>query len=189
MQPDNRQSSEHTLERAAQLFREGDLEAAINLYAKILRHDSNHAAANLQVGIAAQAFGKSVLAEKHFRTATKSAPHDSRALVALVQLLIEQHRLGEAARILEQAIAVVPDLTDGHHWLGRVRHLQMDFFGATEALNHAASIAPEDGEIHFHLGRALAEIGTHSAKAAQAPAAPMEPVREQGFNMDEMTGE
>ena len=167
MQPDDRQSNEHTLELAAQLFRDGDLEAAINLYAEILRHDSNHTTANLQVGIAAQALGKSVIAEKHLRTATKSAPHDSRPLVALVQLLIEQHRLGEAARILEQAITVDPDSTDGHHWLGRVRHLQMDFFGAAEALNRAASISPKDGEIHFHLGRALAEMDACSAEAAQ----------------------
>ena len=167
MQPDDSQSSEHTLERAAQLFRDGDLEAAIDLYAEILRHDSNHATANLQVGIAALSLGKSAIAEKHLRTATKSAPHDSRPLVALVQLLIQQHRHSEAARMLEKAIEVDPDLTDAHHWLGRGRHLQMDFFGAAEALNRAASIAPEDGEIHFHLGRALAEIGTRSAEAAQ----------------------
>ena len=167
MQPDDRQSSERTLERATQLLRDGNIEGAIDLCADILRHDPKHAAANLRVGIAAQALGNLEVAEKHFRVAIKNAPNDSRPLISLVQLLIDQGRLGEAERMLKKAISSFPYSPDGHHWLGRVRHLQMDFIGAAEALNRAASISPEDEEICFHLGRALAEIGSRAAEAAQ----------------------
>jgi predicted CXXCH cytochrome family protein len=115
-------------------------------------------------------------AEAQFRAGLKLDPAAVPLYVDLADLLRTENREAEAAALLRQAIARVPDAAAPHHALGLSLIRQKDYAAALEQLGAATRLAPEDPRYAYVYAVALQSTGkaddarrTVAAGLARAP--------------------
>src|SRR5471032_1595765 len=96
-------------------------------------------AATLRQAIAAAGRGQFSEAEYHFRQARAHVPGNPMIAIGLGHALRYQGRHAEAKVQFTEAIAMAPELADGHYALGLVLQSMMDMAGAEAA--HRAALA------------------------------------------------
>jgi len=89
---------------AAEYYRLGEIEPALQNAQQALKEDSNNAKAHNVLATIYQRLEQKELAEKHFHAALQLAPEDSYTLTAWGNFLCEQRRFSEAAAQYKKAL-------------------------------------------------------------------------------------
>ncbi|MFT8676153.1 MAG: sulfotransferase [Acetobacter sp.] len=146
----------------AELGREDEAAAA---FAAVLAHDPASHAAHIKMGELLHDRGHYPQALAHLQQAATLRPDDAPSHVALGRVLRETGQIEAARQAFRKAIALAPDRLDSYAGLIRITHFTADD-PALLALRALAAKAdtlpvPEQVDLHFALGKALADIGQH----------------------------
>src|SRR5439155_5129918 len=140
---------------ARDLEEEDRLEAAEELYRRILALVPDYPDAWNFRGVVAFRLGRPAEAETSIRRAVELAPEYADAHNNLGNVLQQQKRAEEAAKCYERAIELQPDMADAHNNLGNVLQHQMRPEHAVAFYERAIALRPEMADAHLNLGKAL----------------------------------
>ena len=140
---------------ARELQRDGRLEAADELYRRILAIAPDLPEAWHFRGIVAFQLGRLGEAETLIRRAVELAPSYPDAHNNLGNVLQHQKRTEEAVTCYERAIALQPDLADAYNNLGNACAQQKRYDDAIVFYERAVALRPEMADAHLNLGKAL----------------------------------
>lgn len=152
---------------AQELAKNGRLEAADELYRRILAVAPDYADALHFRGIVAFQLERVPDAERLIRRAVELVPDHADAHSNLGNVLQRQKRYAEAVTCYERALALRPDLADAHSNLANTLHQQERYDEAVASCERAIALRPDMAEAHLNLGKALAEL----ERVAEASAA------------------
>ncbi len=145
----------------------GRYEEAIARLEQALALDENCAEAHCNLGASLQATGRREEAMAHYSRALSLKPDFAEAHIGRGNLLQELGRIEEARQAFETAIEAAPRHTTAYHSLIDTKRFGPDdtHLAAMEALaRDAASFSTKErGELHFALGKALADAGRYEA--------------------------
>ena len=120
----------------------------------------------LERGLAHQRAGRWAEAAADYRAVLSADPRDADALHLLGVLSAAQGDFASAVDLLQQAVAVRPELPMLHNNLGNAQAKSKQFAAAAASFRRAIELAPDYPEAHFNLAMALTELKDHSAAAA-----------------------
>ena len=140
---------------ARELQKEARLEAADELYRRILVAAPDYPDAWHFRGVVAFQLGRLSEAETLIRRAVELAPAYSDAHNNLGNVLQHQKRGDEAVKCYERAIALQPDLADAYNNLGNALQQQKRYDEAIVFYERAIALRPEMADAHLNLGKAL----------------------------------
>ncbi len=140
---------------ARELQTEGRLEAADELYRRILAAAPGFPDAWHFRGVVAFQLGRLDEAESLIRRAVELAPAYSDAHNNLGNVLQHQKRAEEAVTCYERAIALQPDLADAYNNLGNAFQQQKRHDEAVVFYEKAIALRPDVADAHLNLGKAL----------------------------------
>ena len=140
---------------ARELEQDNRLEAADELYRRILALAPDYPDASNFRGVVAFRLGRPAEAETLIRRAVALAPDYADAYNNLGNVLQHQKRAEEAAKCYERAIELAPDLADAHNNLGNVLQHQMRAEEAVAFYERAIALRPDMADAHLNLGKAL----------------------------------
>ena len=140
---------------ARELQKEARLEAADELYRRILVAAPDYPDAWHFRGVVAFQLGRLSEAETLIRRAVELAPAYSDAHNNLGNVLQHQKRSDEAVKCYERAIALQPDLADAYNNLGNALQQQKRYDEAIVFYERAIALRPEMADAHLNLGKAL----------------------------------
>ena len=140
---------------ARELQKEARLEAADELYRRILAAAPDYPDAWHFRGVVAFQLGRLSEAETLIRRAVELAPAYSDAHNNLGNVLQHQKRGDEAVKCYERAIALQPDLADAYNNLGNALQQQKRYDEAIVFYERAIALRPEMADAHLNLGKAL----------------------------------
>ena len=140
---------------ARELQKEARLEAADELYRRILVAAPDYPDAWHFRGVVAFQLGRLSEAETLIRRAVELAPAYSDAHNNLGNVLQHQKRGDEAVKCYERAIALQPDLADAYNNLGNAMQQQKRYDEAIVFYERAITLRPEMADAHLNLGKAL----------------------------------
>ena len=140
---------------ARELQKEARLEAADELYRRILVAAPDYPDAWHFRGVVAFQLGRLSEAETLIRRAVELAPAYSDAHNNLGNVLQHQKRSDEAVKCYERAIALQPDLADAYNNLGNAMQQQKRYDEAIVFYERAITLRPEMADAHLNLGKAL----------------------------------
>lgn len=153
------------------------LEDAAAAYEGALKIRPGWALALDNLGAIRQLQGRPALAERAFRDAIASEPHEGALHFHLGLALSLQGRAGEAIAAHQAAVARAPDHAGAHVQLARLLR-DGEPSAALAAATRAAALAPDDAGVHGLHGAALARSGRPAeAAAAYARARDLAPER------------
>ena len=145
----------HAMAYARELQKEARLEAADELYRRILVAAPDYPDAWHFRGVVAFQLGRLSEAETLIRRAVELAPAYSDAHNNLGNVLQHQKRGDEAVKCYERAIALQPDLADAYNNLGNALQQQKRYDEAIVFYERAITLRPEMADAHLNLGKAL----------------------------------
>jgi predicted TPR repeat methyltransferase len=140
---------------ARELQKEARLEAADELYRRILAAAPEYPDAWHFRGVVAFQLGRLAEAETLIRRAVELAPAYSDAHNNLGNVLQHQKRTEEAVTCYERAIALQPDLADAYNNLGNALQQQKRHDEAIVFYERAIALRPDMADAHLNLGKAL----------------------------------
>jgi len=140
---------------AGELRHEERLEAADELYRRILAVAPDYADALHFRGVVVFQLGRPEEAETLIRRAVELAPDYADAHSNLGNVLQHQKRVEEALTCYERAIALQPDLADAHNNLGNALQQQKRYEEAVARYERALALRPDMADAHLNLGKAL----------------------------------
>ena len=140
---------------ARELQTEGRLEAADELYRRILAAAPDYPDAWHFRGVVAFQLGRLDEAETLIRRAVELAPAYSDAHNNLGNVLQHQKRAEEAVTCYERAIALQPDRADAYNNLGNAFQQQKRHDEAVVFYEKAIALRPDMADAHLNLGKAL----------------------------------
>ena len=140
---------------ARELQNDDRLEAADELYRRILALAPDHPDASNFRGVVAFRLGRQAEAEALIRRAVELAPDYADAHLNLGNVLQHQKRAEEAMTCYERALALRPDLADAHNNLGNALQQQKRYEEAVSRYERAIALRPDMADAHLNLGRAL----------------------------------
>ncbi|MBO1326665.1 sulfotransferase [Acetobacter sp. TBRC 12305] len=137
-------------------------EAVASFRAVLARDPASHAA-HIKIGELLRDQGHYPQALAHLQQARTLRPDDAATHAALARLLRETGEIEAARQAFRRAIALAPDRLDSYAGLIRISRLAADdpALLALRALAEKADslTEPEQIDLHFALGKALADIG------------------------------
>jgi predicted TPR repeat methyltransferase len=140
---------------AMQLHQNGHLDAAQQLYERILKLAPRQANAVHFLGVLHHQRGHSAEAVKHIRRSIELDPKVPDWHNNLGNVLLESQRLAEAADAYEKAAEMSPSNATILNNLGALRRAQERFDEAAVAYNKALALNPKSPEAHNNLGNLL----------------------------------
>jgi predicted TPR repeat methyltransferase len=143
---------------AQELRKDERLEAAEELYRRILAAAPDYADALHFRGVVTFQLGRAEDAERLIRRAVELAPDYADAHNNLGNVLQRQKRFAEATTCYEHALALRPDLADAHSNLGNTLHQQERYDEAVSCCQRAIALRPDMAEAYLNLGKALMEL-------------------------------
>jgi tetratricopeptide (TPR) repeat protein len=152
------------LDEARLSHRRGELDAAIEGYARALRDDPSRADVWHLKGLAEQQRGHAEAALASIARAIEVGGERPPFLMLKGQLLHDLGRLDEAEQSFARLAATRPDWPPAHVALGSARMDRGDFAGAAQAFQAAVQAEPKHARAWHNLGVALRSLG----KAAEA---------------------
>jgi len=138
---------------------------AIARFERALALDEGCAQAHSNLATALQAVGRLQEARRHYDHALGRSPASAAAHVGKGGLLLELGRIGEARRAFERAIELEPGHTLAYHSLAETKRFSSGD-PHLAAMERLAETLPglrssERIELHFALGKALADVGRY----------------------------
>jgi predicted TPR repeat methyltransferase len=140
------------------LQEEGRLEAADELYGRILAVAPDFPDAWHFRGVVTSKLGRPADAEALIRRALELAPNYPDAHNSLGNVLQQQKRSAEAIDFYERAIALEPELADAHNNLGNALQQQKRYDEAVVRYQRAIALRPQMADAHLNLGTAYEEL-------------------------------
>jgi Flp pilus assembly protein TadD len=137
----------------------GALARALAEYRAAQDLDADRAEARVNLGILHAQLGEIDAAEREYRAAIRLAPYFVPAYVNLAELYRVRERDTEGMRVLEEALARVPDSGALQHALGLLLVRQGRGNEALAALGDAARLSPESTRFAYVYGVALDSAG------------------------------
>jgi predicted TPR repeat methyltransferase len=165
---------------ARELLNDHRLEAADELYRRILAVAPDYPDALNFRGVVAFQLGRTEEAEGSLRRAIELAPGYADAYSNLGNVLLHQKRDLDAVAYYERAIALQPDLADAHNNLGNAFQKQKRYEDAVACYERAIALRPDMADAHLNLGRALEALD----RAAEALTAFRRAVELRPFHAD-----
>jgi predicted O-linked N-acetylglucosamine transferase (SPINDLY family) len=147
------------LQIALEHHRAGRLEAAGEIYRRILEAEPQHADALHLLGVVAHQSGAQAVAEDYIRRAIVIAPAVAPYYNNLGEVYRAQGRLDEALACYQQALALTPDYPDVHNNLGEAWRGLRKLDQAVACYRRALELAPDFAAAWNNLGIALEEQG------------------------------
>jgi tetratricopeptide (TPR) repeat protein len=136
---------------------------ALAQYRAALERDAACVTAHIGIGNVCRSLGQIEAAISHYRRAVALAPADVTARSELGEALLASGQMAAAGREMERAVELAPRKA-GHYWnLVNARRVTVDdpHLAAMERLSRETDRleAEERIDLHFALGKALADIG------------------------------
>jgi tetratricopeptide (TPR) repeat protein len=147
------------LARAAQLHREGRLDAAEGVYREVLREDPGNVTVLRLLGMLAIEAAHHRDAAVLLRQAVRLAPDFRVAWIDLCRALTELHELDEAIEAAQRAVALDPDRGGAHIALANALARSSRTDEALAAYERARDLQPENAETCLGLGNLLKTVG------------------------------
>ena len=147
------------LAQAVGLHDRGQIAAAEEIYAAILRQQPNHFEALYQLGILALQTGRAAWAVRILATAASVNPRSAAAHGALGSGLVLLGRLEEAIAAFDKSIELDPHAAEDHYNRGNALQRLKQFDKAIKSYGHAVALRPEFSDAYFNLGNTLQTIG------------------------------
>jgi MSHA biogenesis protein MshN len=132
-----------------------------------IRAPDERAEAEFRRGVGLLNQGRTSEAEEVFAGALAASPGHEAARQALVAMQLEQRRIDEARRLLQEGVALHPGNARFASVLARVYLERKDYAGALGAVSGLKGPAQGDPEIQAISGTALQRLGRH-AEAVEA---------------------
>jgi len=132
-----------------------------------MRAPDERAEAEFRRGVGLLNQGRTSEAEEAFAGALAASPGHEAARQALVAMQLEQRRIDEARRLLQEGVALHPGNARFASVLARVYLERKDYAGALAAVSGLKGPAQGDPEIQAISGTALQRLGRH-AEAVEA---------------------
>jgi predicted TPR repeat methyltransferase len=152
-------SLDHAMELASGLHKEGLLQAAEEIYRRILASAPRHADALHLLGLACYQQGKREEGLQLVGRAVAVAPDHADALNNLGNMLLEQGHLDEAGEAYQRVLTFRPNHADAHSNAGTVLRRRGDLTKAEDHFRRAIEIDPEHGVAHHNLGSIVRDTG------------------------------
>jgi predicted TPR repeat methyltransferase len=149
---------EQAIELALSLQQRGRLDAAEEIYARVLAAVPDHVDALHYLGISRHHRGEHDEGLALLERALALAPHNLDARNNLGNMLSSRGRFGEAAAAYQQVLALDPNHVNAHANLGSVLRRKRDLPGAEAALRRAIALAPDRAEAHHNLANVLRDL-------------------------------
>jgi tetratricopeptide (TPR) repeat protein len=147
------------LDRAFELARKGQHEAAAAEWKKALELSPEDAKIHMNLGVSLAATGKSEEAAQEYRKAIAIDAEDAEIRVNFGVALAGAGRMAEAVAEYEKALELSPDYPEAHNNLGLAKASEGKLEEAIGHYRKALEINPQYAAIHNNLGAALARQG------------------------------
>jgi tetratricopeptide (TPR) repeat protein len=138
---------------------------AIHWYEETLRHRADYPVAQRGLATTLAAAGDLKRAAEVGEKAAASPHPDTTVLTNLGNVYLQQGRVADAGRVLEQALAINPDLPDATVFLGLVRMNEGNVPAAETLFRAALNMQPEYAEAHNDLAIILGARGAYPEAA------------------------
>ncbi|HXI54661.1 MAG TPA: tetratricopeptide repeat protein [Polyangia bacterium] len=158
-QPSGELTVAEAIELAVGLQKGGLLDAAEEIYQRILAAIPDHADSLHLLGLSRHERGLHEEAIGLVRKAVASAPDHADAHNNLGNMLLEQNRVDEAEAEYRLVLALRPDHAGAHTNLGSVLRRKKDNAGAEAAFRRALELDNEHAEAYHNLGSVLRDTG------------------------------
>ena len=147
---------------ATRAMQEGKLDAAAAGFAAIVKQSPSFAEAYLNLGLVREEQGEYDEAMASFRKALALKPrlHGANLFLGITEFRI--NRLSEAHTAVAKETASDPKDASAWMWLGVVCLAEDKAEAAAAALDQAAKLKPDDGDILYHRGRAHLLVSKNS---------------------------
>jgi len=145
----NDASTRKTFQAAIERQRQGDLSAAEELFAEVLRALPGHPSSLHNLGLIYQRTGRHIESVAAFQRLVDAAPDDMATRFALASALQAAGRLGDAEGVLRDIVRREPEMTDALINLGLVLGERGQSAEADEICLRAVNLAPENPEAHY----------------------------------------
>jgi tetratricopeptide (TPR) repeat protein len=138
--------------------------AAIDAYEKSLKLNAHSVDANRGLGQAYALLGQNDRAEESYRRALKLDGNDVVSLNDLAWILVEiRKKPEEALPLAVKAERLAPQSGGVVDTLGWIHYKRESYGEAEKLLLQAATLAPSNGLVQFHLGMTYAKLGRKDA--------------------------
>ena|SRR5919108_1165133 len=148
--------------QASEAMRNGNLEAAAEGFAAVVKEAPSFAAAYLNLGLVREEQARHEEAIASFQKALALNPKLRGANLFLGIAKYRLNRWDEAALILRKETAAYPKDATAWMWLGVVELAREHAEDAADALDRAAKLAPDSVDILYHRGRAHLLVSRNS---------------------------
>jgi len=138
--------------------RSGDRVGAVGWFDRALSVDPANAEARVRRAMALTMLRRFDEAEDALSALVRDRP-EAAHWIAYGALLIQRHKLAEAEDAYRKALAISPDLPEGHHGLATVMEARRDGDGALEAYQRTLALAPNDPLVKTNYATMLTRIG------------------------------
>ncbi len=164
----------------------GESKLARPEFLKTVELDPSFASAHVSLGAILIESGEFQPAGEHVDRAIQllgKTPEAAYPLYLRAKLRIERREMDQAARALEQAVALRPDFSEAWSDLGECRRNLFDDAGAVKAFQRAVDLAPSNAVARTRLGAKLLDLGrAHEAVPHLREAARLDPKNQSALN-------
>lgn len=150
------------MELAVGLHKEGFLEAAAEIYERVLMAEPEHPDALHLLGLSFHQLGRHAQALELVGRAVLRAPASADARNNLGNMLLHAGRLAEAEDEYREVLKLRPGFAGAHANLGVILRRRGDPAGAEAALREALAIDPGHGGAYHNLGSLMRDAGRTS---------------------------
>lgn len=136
------------------LFEETRYREALEAFRKAVNADSKSMAVQARIGVVKSALrlGEFLEAQKEAHTLKQQDPRNAEVLSVHADALWSAGLFDEAHTEFQDALALVPDLSRGHHGLARALASQNKLDEALNEAQAALKLSPRDEEVHHTVG-------------------------------------
>jgi Flp pilus assembly protein TadD/predicted aspartyl protease len=150
------------------LFEETRYREALQAFRKAVKADSKSVAVQARIGVVKSALrlGEFIEAQREAATLKQQEPRSADVLAVHADALWSAGLFDEAHREFEDSLALVPDLSRGHHGLARALASQHKLDQAMNEAQIALKLSPRDEEIHHTVGSIFERMHRYEQAAA-----------------------
>src|SRR5687768_9979970 len=150
------------------LFEETRYREALEAFRKAVNAESKNIAIQARIGVVKSALrlGEFIEAQKEATTLKLQSPRSADVLAVHADALWSAGLFDEAHQEFKDALALVPDLSRGHHGLARALASQNKLEEALNEAQVALKLSPRDEEIHHTVGAIFERMRRYEQAAA-----------------------
>src|SRR4026209_2681926 len=150
------------------LFEETRYREALEAFRKAVGSDSKTIAVQARIGVVKSALrlGEFIEAQKEANTLKQQDPRSADVVAVHADALWSAGLFDEAHQEFKDALALVPDLSRGHHGLARALASQNKLDEALNEAQLALKLSPRDEEIHHTVGSIFERLRRYEQAAA-----------------------